>query len=81
MTEREARKKFLSFRRRVDSDELLDGFDLALGWLCGSGIRHSTAMDWIEKWKDEGILTWDAMHVSPAGEVYSAPVTRKGARP
>jgi len=79
MTEKEARKKFVAWRRRVDSDELLDGFDLALGWLGGAGIRHSTALDWIDRWKDAGILSWDTMHVSPGGEVYSAPVARKGA--
>lgn len=77
MTEKDARKKFLKWRRNVDEDELLDGFDLALGWLAGSGVRHETALDWIDKWKDAGVLTWNTMKVSSCGEPYSGPVDKK----
>jgi len=50
--------EFLRVRSEVDSDNLLDGYDFALGWLLGRGVSPSTACEWIDAWADAGSLTW-----------------------
>jgi hypothetical protein len=58
--EEELRAAFLKVRRRIDPEEVMDGFDFARGWLLGRGVRDSIALDWIDKWAEMGVLTWPA---------------------
>ncbi len=41
----------MSERDEVDCDRVLDGFDLALGWLSGRGVDHDIACDLADKWR------------------------------
>ena len=52
--------EFLKVRQKVDSDELLDGYDFTLGFLLGKGVSHARACDWIDAWAEAGHLTWPA---------------------
>lgn len=64
----EALREFLALRALVDEDEILDGFDFALGWLLGKGVSHPTAVDWIDAWADAEKLTWPARENLKASE-------------
>lgn len=64
----EALREFLALRAEVDEDEILDGFDFALGWLLGKGVCHPTAIDWIDAWADAGKLTWPSRENAKAME-------------
>ncbi len=45
-------QEFVQWRRDVDSDRMLDTFDLALGWFSGRGYEHSDALDLARKASD-----------------------------
>lgn len=45
--------QFRTFRDDVDSDHLLDVFDLCLGWLHGRGVGHDLALKLIDRWHRE----------------------------
>lgn len=44
------REQFFAWRAEADCDELLDGFDLALGWLAGKGVDHDRTLELINDW-------------------------------
>jgi len=68
MTREKMLQEFLRVRAEVDEDNLLDGFDFALGWLLGRGVEHATACDWISAWGDAGSLTWPLLDRTKADE-------------
>lgn len=39
-------QEFIDWRRDADSEAVLDGFDLALGYLSGRGLPHDAALFW-----------------------------------